>query len=102
VPAQLIRDARGWSEDEWGAAVERLQSRGLVGPEGEPTDAGRDLRRRIERRTDELAAGPFDDLDDEGAADLTAQLRRVARPIATSGDIPFPNPVGLPRPPSPA
>jgi hypothetical protein len=102
VPAQLIRDARGWSDDEWGAAVERLRARGLVGPEGEPTEAGHDLRRRIERRTDELAAGPFEELDDDGVTDLTAQLRRVARPIATSGDIPFPNPVGLPRPPSAA
>jgi hypothetical protein len=99
VPAQMIRDARGWSEDEWEAAIERLRARELVGPAGEPTDAGRAFRDRIEQRTDELAAQAYEDLGDDAATALIADLRRVARPIATSGNIPFPNPVGLPRPP---
>lgn len=98
VPADLLRTARGWSEAEWGDAVERLTSRGLVTSEGGPTEGGRGLRRRIEQRTDELAAEPFDGVAGHAVDDLLRALRSVAQPIAASGEITFPNPMGLPRP----
>ena len=34
VPGELLRDARGWSDDEWAEAVDRSSSRGLLGPRG--------------------------------------------------------------------
>ncbi|MDH6518538.1 hypothetical protein M2163_004477 [Streptomyces sp. SAI-135] len=61
-------ESRGWSAGEWDSARERLTARGLVDEYGQATDAGRDLRHRVEHHTDQLAAGPWQLL---GAADTT-------------------------------
>ncbi|WP_330349392.1 SCO6745 family protein [Streptomyces sp. NBC_00582] len=66
-------ESRGWSAGEWAAARERLAARGLVQPDGTATEAGRDLRRRVEQDTDRLALGPWQALgakDTERLADL--------------------------------
>jgi hypothetical protein len=44
---------RGWDGDDVAAARARLTDRGLLDAEGGLTDAGRDLREQIERRTDD-------------------------------------------------
>lgn len=59
-------ESRGWSPREWESARERLTARGLVDERGVATDAGRDLRHRVEHHTDQLAASPWQLL---GAAD---------------------------------
>jgi hypothetical protein len=87
---------RGWSPDEWQAAIERLAARGLVTGGGEFTAAGRELHDDIEQRTDELAALPFESLDEEVIEGLTVVLEPAARRIAASGEINYPNPMGLP------
>ncbi|MEU6517252.1 hypothetical protein [Streptomyces sp. NPDC046978] len=51
--------SRGWTSQEWAAARDRLAARGLVNLDGTATEAGRELRRRVERHTDELAAQPW-------------------------------------------
>jgi hypothetical protein len=58
APAEVFASRR-WTDDEWGAAHERLAVRGLVDAAGTATDAGRRLRDEVERRTDELAAAPW-------------------------------------------
>ncbi|RKS76263.1 hypothetical protein BZB76_1614 [Actinomadura pelletieri DSM 43383] len=95
TPGELLRFSRGWSQEEWDEASAALAARGLV--DGETaTDAGRTLKADIERRTDALAAPPYQALDDPAA--LHRLLAPVARAVAENGDIPFPNPIGLPRP----
>jgi hypothetical protein len=95
VPADRMRQSRGHSQDEWDEAAAALASRGLVDGE-HATEAGRALRADIERRTDALAASPYLSLDDPQA------LHRLLVPLATAvtdtNEIPFPNPIGLPRP----
>ncbi|RFS86307.1 hypothetical protein D0T12_06805 [Actinomadura spongiicola] len=95
TPGELLRFSRGWSEEEWDEASAALAARGLVDGES-ATDAGRTLKAEIERRTDALAAPPYQSLDDPAA--LHRLLAPVARAVAENGDIPFPNPIGLPRP----
>jgi hypothetical protein len=56
---QILGAMRGWSDPEWDVAVAGLQARGILDTDGAPTDAGRALHQRIERRTDELAAPPW-------------------------------------------
>ncbi|MFF8566304.1 hypothetical protein ACF06N_15220 [Streptomyces albidoflavus] len=51
--------SRGWTPAAWEAARTRLAARGLVDGAGVATEAGRELRARVERRTDELAAAPW-------------------------------------------
>ena len=97
LPAQMFRDSRGWSEDEWEEARADLERRGLV--DGERiTPLGLDLRRSVEQTTDELAAPPFAVLPDADAADAHRRLVGLAGRVAAGGEIPFPNPMGLPAP----
>ncbi|MDG4866295.1 hypothetical protein P8605_49895, partial [Streptomyces sp. T-3] len=66
-----ILGTRGWTQEEWDAAVERLAGRGLVGADGELTEAGIGLRKDIEARTDRLDAAPYAHLGAAGVERLT-------------------------------
>ncbi|MFD9004059.1 hypothetical protein ACFV0T_24360 [Streptomyces sp. NPDC059582] len=96
VPAATLRDNRGWSEDDWQAAVDRLVGRGLLEDDAHPTAAGRALRAHIEARTDDLAVRPYRALTRTEAAQALRLLSRPTDQILASGVIPFPNPMGLP------
>jgi hypothetical protein len=85
---------------EWSAASDRLAGRGLLDRSGAPTADGRDLRSDIERRTDELASAPLVAVGQERVEKLLALLTPAAERIARSGEIFFPNPMGLPPPES--
>jgi hypothetical protein len=97
LPATLFRESRGWSADEWGLARARLEARGLVRADRIAPD-GVELRRALEQTTDDLAAAPFLALGAREADEALASARSVARAVAEGGDIPFPNPMGLPAP----
>ena len=94
-PEDLQR-TRGWTADDWAAAVARRAARGQIDADGQLTDAGRSIRTAIEKRTDELAAAPFAPLSDDDRASLLAALDPLARAISASGTIRYPNPMGLP------
>ena len=96
----LFQTSRGWSADDWDDARARLAARGLVGDDGTATEAGRALRDDIERRTDELAAAPYARLPVDDLARLRDLLGAAAGRIAVADEIPYPNPMGLPRPAS--
>ena len=68
---------RGWSEDEWAAAVAGLAERGLMTPDGALTDAGAELRARVEAATDEAGAAPWDALGEVG----TSRLAEIGKPL---------------------
>lgn len=76
------RDLRGWSDAEWSAAA------AVAGrlPQG--------TAERLEAATDAAAAAAYAAVD---ADELTELLGPVAGVIQRSGDIPFPNAMGLPR-----
>lgn len=92
VRAELLRESRGWSQEEWDEAAAALAERGLLA-QGQATEEGRAFRARIERRTDELAAPPYGVLDEPGP--LYESLVPAAKAMAD--EMPFPNPIGLPR-----
>jgi hypothetical protein len=93
---EWIKTARGWMDEEWTAARDALQSRGLVDGGGAVTEQGRSLRAAIEARTDELATTGLSDVIDE----VLALVAPFTAAIVESETIPFPNPVGLPKPSS--
>lgn len=51
LPLKSYSRTRAWSEDDFSAAIERLESRGLIA-DGAFTTAGRDLREKVEIDTD--------------------------------------------------
>ena len=96
MPAEVLRDNRGWSEGEWRSAARLLTERGLLDGRGKLTFAGREVREEIELATDELAAMAYAAIGDTGVEELIEHLYEPARVISGSGIVPYPNPVSLP------
>jgi hypothetical protein len=90
------RSYRGWSEEEWDAAEERLHDRGFVDREGALTGAGRALRERIEDATDALATAPYAAIGAGRVERLEQIMLGASASIAAGGGVPFPNPMALP------
>ncbi len=98
TPREVTQPARGWTDEDWEAAIDALAGRGLVDSTGAATDDGRTRHVTLERRTDELALEPWRTVDDEALEALVVTLARLAGRIAAAGVIRFPNPMGLPEP----
>ncbi|UKY54261.1 SCO6745 family protein [Streptomyces inhibens] len=97
VPKDTIRLDRGWSEEEWAAAADRLRSRDLVDAQGSATEHGLEERERIEHATDRLAGRLLRSLSEAETEGLLAALDPVVRRILAADVLPFPNPIGLPH-----
>ncbi|MBC7632653.1 MarR family transcriptional regulator [Aeromicrobium sp.] len=91
------RERRGWTEAEWADAVGRLAQRGWVRADGAITDAGRAARGQIEATTDRVCAAGIDREATARIITVEAGLLTVARSIADSGAVLYPNPTGVPR-----
>ena len=85
VPRAALQGTRGWTDDEWAAAVARLASRGIVDADGAFTDEGRAFRDAIERRTDELAVGPWSTIGEDACEELRDLVRPMSKAIVGSG-----------------
>jgi hypothetical protein len=77
----LQRQTRGYSEEEWAAAKQRLVDEGLLAATGGLTDAGQALRDDIEAQTDIAAAAPYDHLGPERTQELIELTRPWARSV---------------------
>ncbi|HEX3545016.1 MAG TPA: hypothetical protein VHU62_00350 [Mycobacterium sp.] len=97
VPKAFIMRGRDYDDDQWRVWTEQLQRRGLIDGAGELTDAGRDLKRRIEDTTDRLALSALDALDDEEVESLFQALTPITRKVVAAGDVPAATPMGLGR-----
>jgi hypothetical protein len=83
VNVRFLRASRAWTDDDWSAGVERLRSRGLLERHGDDlvfTDAGRELRQRIEDATDRLCAPAYEGIGSDGCQ----RLRELARPFSVA------------------
>jgi hypothetical protein len=113
-PQAVIRQVRGWSEEEWAGAADALCARGLLSRDGPAspdaaagpadgalslTPAGRAVLATIEAHTDERAwTGGLAALGEQGVEEVLALLRPSARAVAASGILPEINPTGLSYP----
>ncbi|BBY30410.1 SCO6745 family protein [Mycolicibacterium sediminis] len=97
VPREFITFSRQYDDDEWDRCVAGLADRGLVDATGTLSDAGRDLKQRVEDVTDALALPAFDALDDDELTTLFSTLGPITRAVIAGGDIPSATPMGLTR-----
>jgi hypothetical protein len=95
LDADWVRQRRGWSEQEWAAAVERLQARGLLDADGALTADGVELRAWVEQRTDEAAAPSWQALGAQRAERLVELMAPVVRAIVAGDGLMLGNPMGL-------
>ncbi|MFD8272125.1 SCO6745 family protein [Streptomyces flaveolus] len=79
---------RGWNQEEWDAASDRLRDRGLLDDAGELTEQGVALRDGIERETDRMDEAPYAHLGAEGVARLTELGTGFARRAVAAGAFP--------------
>ena len=97
LPTEVLRENRGWTEEEWEGGVTTMAARGLLHPDGRATESGQALRRSVEAMTDDLAEQPLAALTDEEIGSLYRALHGCAVQLQASGVFPFPNPMGLPQ-----
>ena len=100
-PEAVIRQARGWPDEDWAAAGEALRGRGLLAPGQAPalTDAGRAVLDAIEEYTDERAwTGGLSALGEQGVEEVVDLLHPSVRAVIDSGMLPEANPTGLTYP----
>ncbi|TFV51503.1 hypothetical protein [Blastococcus sp. TF02A-35] len=92
----LLR-ARGWDDEAWDTAADRLADRGWL--DGDRlTTAGRAAVAGIEADTDRLAARPWRELGEAGCRRLAELLHPLRRAVVAAGDWPEGNPIGAPDP----
>ncbi|MEV7734294.1 hypothetical protein AB0O75_19810 [Streptomyces sp. NPDC088921] len=79
---------RGWTRQEWDAAVGRLRERGLLEADGELTERGVALREEIEAETDRLDRAPYEHLGAEDVRRLTELATGFTRTAMAAGAYP--------------
>jgi hypothetical protein len=89
--------SRGWSDEQWAAARERLVERGWLNEDGSATDAGHAGRAEVERHTDELAAPAYRALGAESAGRLAELVLPLTMAVVGSGTLPKQSTLGLGR-----
>jgi hypothetical protein len=86
--AAWLRTTRGWSEQEWAAAGDRLRARGLLADAGTLTEDGTALRKAIENETDRLDRAPYEHLGAAGVQRLTELAAGFALTATEAGAFP--------------
>lgn len=95
TPAAVYASAREFGEQEWTTTLTGLAERGLVGPDGTLTYAGRQTKHAIEVRTDELAATGYFSLHTDEVDELVKVLHPITTAVVASAEIPRQSPMGL-------
>jgi hypothetical protein len=96
VPLDSIQPYRGWTDDDWADAASRLAGRGLLDDDGRTTAAGARLRAEIEAITERAADDLVRRIDD--VESVIATFDGLAARVTAAGEIPYPNPIGVPAP----
>ncbi len=97
VPQDMIMRARDYDDQLWNHYRDRLSRRGLLDGDGGLTEAGRELKQRIEDATDTIALSALDALDDDEVEALFRAVTPITRKVVDAGDVPAATPMGLSR-----
>ncbi|TDP95158.1 SCO6745 family protein [Labedaea rhizosphaerae] len=85
---EAAQKLRGWSDEEWNAALDRLREQEILTEDNELTERGEALRARVEDATNAAATGPWLALGAESAARLYELGRAFSRQITAAGAFP--------------
>ena len=82
-----LRKTRVYTAEQWDAAEARLRARGWLDDSAQFTDAGREVRQRIEDRTDVLALPPWEHLGEQGCERLRELVRPLSKAVVDGGGV---------------
>ena len=82
MPEDLMKATRGYSDEQWLAARDRMRDLGLIDDTGQLTDAGREQRERVEAATDAAAVAPYAHLGPDRTQELIDTVRPWARSVS--------------------
>ncbi|WP_436843366.1 SCO6745 family protein [Streptomyces narbonensis] len=85
MPKEVVMPQRGWSEQDWSAAQERLVDRELIDGAGTLTARGVALREEMERETCRLDRAPYTALSETDVEKLALYVRGLVTTAADSG-----------------
>ncbi|KZB82464.1 SCO6745 family protein [Amycolatopsis regifaucium] len=85
---EAAKVSRGWSDEQWAAAADGLREKGLLDADGGLTEAGNDLRERIEAATNAASTGPWEHLGEEKTARLHELCGPLSRQAVAAGAFP--------------
>jgi hypothetical protein len=90
IAADALRLSRRWGMDAWQSAIADLRLRGWLTDDEAPTltDEGRDRRRWIEDRTDQLAARAYESIGEVGVGRMTDLGQTFTRALGDADMIP--------------
>ena len=99
IARDLMQPARGWTDEQWGAAAARLTERDWIGEDGTLTGAGRVVHDAVETATDQAAERPWNRMGAAGLAEVADVLLPLAQACAAA--LPEVIPVGRVQPTRP-
>lgn len=91
LPSSFLRATRGWTDEAWDAAAERLRDRGWLAPSDGDAPAklspeGTAVRTAIEEATDRLSVVAYQAIGEDGCDLLRSLVRPLSRTVvAASG-----------------
>jgi hypothetical protein len=91
LPVAFLRATRGWTDEAWAAATERLVARGWIRPGGTAehltlSTEGAAVRAAIEEATDRLSVVAYEAIGEDGCDSLRGLARPLSRAVvAASG-----------------
>ena len=90
LPRDVLQPARGWGDDDWAGATDRLVARGLLDADGSITGPGRRLVADVEAVTDRAAA--WTSLSSDEIVLIARGLSPIAE--ACAAELPERTPIG--------
>lgn len=97
APRSQTQPNRGWSDDDWQDARDRLATRGFIATDGTLTAAGASLVEDIEARTNRAALPPWATLGEQSCVELERIMTPFVQRIFDAEWFAQPNPIGLSR-----
>ncbi|MDH6575965.1 hypothetical protein [Kitasatospora sp. MAP5-34] len=91
---EVLQPNRGWTDQDWDDATERLSDRGWLNPDGTVSPDGRSRHQALEAATDLAAARVWSGFHRAELDRLAAALKPIS--TACRAELPPLNPIGLP------